>query len=52
MEHASQVIDPVCHMKVRVTEATPRSAYGGQEYFFCAPGCKTAFDKDPGKYLG
>ncbi len=58
MDHTShgtsegQVKDPVCHMNVKVTDTTPRSTYGGQEYFFCAPGCKTTFDKDPAKYAG
>lgn len=47
-----QVIDPVCHMHVTVNDATPRSTYAGQTYYFCAPGCKTTFGKDPAKYAG
>jgi Cu+-exporting ATPase len=47
----AKVIDPVCHMTVAVNENTPKSTYGSQTYYFCAPGCKTAFDKDPGKYV-
>jgi YHS domain-containing protein len=27
------------------------SEYKGQKYYFCAPGCKKAFDKEPEKYL-
>jgi YHS domain-containing protein len=23
----------------------------GTTYYFCAPGCKVAFDKDPDKYV-
>ena len=49
---AGQVIDPVCHMHVTVNGATPRSTHAGQTYYFCAPGCKTTFDKDPVKYAG
>jgi YHS domain-containing protein len=38
---------------MEVDEATAQwtSEYKGQTYFFCAPGCKAAFDKDPEKYL-
>jgi YHS domain-containing protein len=28
------------------------SEYQGQTYYFCAPGCKSSFDKAPEKYLG
>lgn len=44
-------IDPVCGMEVDKTTATWKSEYKGQTYYFCAPGCKTAFDKKPEKYL-
>jgi YHS domain-containing protein len=44
-------VDPVCKMKVEAASAKWRSDYKGKKYFFCAPGCKTAFDKDPEKYL-
>ncbi len=27
------------------------SEYKGTTYYFCAPGCKDAFDIDPEKYL-
>jgi hypothetical protein len=27
------------------------SEYKGKTYYFCAKGCKVAFDKDPEKYL-
>lgn len=26
------------------------SDYKGKRYYFCCPGCKPAFDKDPAKY--
>ncbi len=43
--------DPVCGMMVDEEKAAARSEYKGQTYYFCAPGCKAAFDKDPEKYL-
>ncbi len=44
--------DPVCKMNVDPETAKWSSDYHGQRYYFCAPGCKSAFDADPEKYLG
>ncbi|MCQ8902766.1 MAG: YHS domain-containing protein [Methanothrix sp.] len=44
-------IDPVCKMEVDERTAKFVSEYRGRKYYFCAPGCKRAFDKDPEKYL-
>jgi YHS domain-containing protein len=34
------------------TETAPaKTEYKGKTYYFCAPGCKVAFEKDPEKYL-
>ena len=44
-------IDPVCKMEVQETKAAAISEYKGKKYYFCAVGCKRAFDKDPEKYL-
>jgi len=44
-------IDPVCKMEVDPRTAPARMEYKGQTYYFCAPGCKAAFEKDPEKYL-
>jgi YHS domain-containing protein len=44
--------DPVCGMDVDEKTAEHKSEYKGQTYYFCAPGCKRAFDKAPEKYLG
>ena len=43
--------DPVCGMQVNPNVAQHRSEYQGKTYYFCAPGCKKAFDADPAKYL-
>jgi YHS domain-containing protein len=45
-------IDPICKMEVD-TDNPPggQSEYQGTAYYFCAPGCKVAFERDPEKYL-
>jgi len=43
--------DPVCGMTVDEKRAAGKSEYKGETYYFCSPGCKAAFDKDPEKYL-
>ena len=43
--------DPVCDMLVDVTTAKLTSDYHGETVYFCAAGCKRAFDKDPESYL-
>ncbi len=47
---ADTTIDPICGMKVQEAAARSRglvSEHGGSVWFFCAPGCKRAFDRDP-----
>jgi len=44
--------DPVCGMDVDPNTTDLKSEYMGKTYYFCGPGCKRAFDKDPEKYLG
>jgi len=44
-------IDPVCKMKVDEQKAAATSVYEGKTYYFCALGCKAAFDLEPEKYL-
>ncbi len=44
-------VDPVCKMVVEESKAAAKSEYKGKKYYFCAPGCKKAFDKSPEKYL-
>ncbi len=43
--------DVVCGMEVDEATATLTSEYEGTTYYFCAPGCKKAFEDDPKKYL-
>ena len=43
-------IDPICKMTVDEKTAKWTSDHQGKKYYFCAPGCKRMFDKDPAKY--
>ena len=45
------VKDLVCGMEVDPKTAAGKTEYKGQTYYFCSPGCKKAFDKDPEKYV-
>jgi YHS domain-containing protein len=38
-------------MEVQESKAAATSECKGTKYYFCAVGCKKAFDKDPEKYL-
>lgn len=44
-------IDPVCKMEVEESTAAATSEYRGKTYYFCAMGCKKAFDQNPEEYL-
>lgn len=44
-------IDPVCKMEVEMATAPATSVHNGTTYYFCAPGCKTAFDEQPDLYI-
>ena len=44
-------IDPVCKMTVDEETAEITTEHDGQTYYFCAAGCKAAFEEDPAKYL-
>ncbi len=43
--------DLVCGMEVDEKKAPAKSEYMGRTYYFCAPGCKRAFDANPAKYI-
>lgn len=42
--------DPVCGMKVDPKQAAAQTKYNSKVYYFCAEGCKEAFEKNPEKY--
>ena len=39
------VIDPVCGMTVIVDDDTPHLQIDGEDYWFCAPGCRRTYEK-------
>ncbi len=43
--------DPVCGMQVEEKKATATATDQGKTYYFCAGGCKKAFEKNPEKYV-
>jgi Cu+-exporting ATPase len=49
---AEMVKDPVCGMNINAAAAAGSSEYEGVTYYFCAVGCKEAFDAEPSKYVG
>lgn len=48
---ATEQKDPVCGMMVLEGPNALTSEYKGEKYYFCSPGCRRAFEKDPEKYL-
>ncbi len=48
---STMTTDPVCGMPVDPATARHTSQYEGQTYYFCAPGCKRAFEANPPQYL-
>ena len=50
-EEMKMETDPVCKMKVDPDNAKFTAEYQGRKYYFCAPGCKFLFEKDPEKNL-
>jgi xanthine dehydrogenase accessory factor len=43
-------IDPVCGMTVAADDTSRPYEYDGETYYFCCPGCRAAFEKDPSAY--
>ncbi|MGO4202163.1 XdhC family protein [Rhodococcus sp. TAF43] len=43
---ALTVIDPVCGMTVTVVDDTPHLQIDGEDYWFCAPGCRRTYEKE------
>ncbi|NNL49005.1 MAG: YHS domain-containing protein [Acidimicrobiia bacterium] len=46
-----EAIDPVCDMIVNVATASWTHEHDGHNYYFCAPGCRTAFANDPESFV-
>jgi xanthine dehydrogenase accessory factor len=45
------VVDPVCGMTVDVDPSNHPFEHEGRTYYFCCPGCRHAFAKDPAAFL-
>lgn len=45
-----KVRDPVCGMEIEREHAAAKTEYHGVTCYFCSPGCKAAFEKEPMKY--
>jgi YHS domain-containing protein len=43
--------DPVCGIDVNEAICKYTAQHDGQTNYFCAPGCKKAFEAEPEKYL-
>lgn len=43
--------DRVCGMDVDEKTAKYKTTHEGKTYYFCAPGCKKAFEENPQKYV-
>lgn len=48
---ATVAIDPVCQMEVETAAAKHVAEVEGVTYYFCCPGCRARFVKDPHRYL-
>jgi YHS domain-containing protein len=48
---AEVAVDPVCHMEVAIAGAKHVAEVAGVTYYFCCPGCRARFVKDPQRYL-
>jgi len=47
----AEVIDLVCGMTVTAEASNRPFTYEGVTYYFCAPGCRTSFEKDPSSFF-
>jgi xanthine dehydrogenase accessory factor len=48
---AETAIDPVCGMVVETAGARHRATRDGYDFYFCCPGCKRQFERNPQEYL-
>jgi xanthine dehydrogenase accessory factor len=46
-----EAVDPVCGMTVAVGPDTPRAEHEQVTYWFCCPGCRSRFERDPAAFL-
>ncbi|MET1064837.1 MAG: XdhC family protein [Arthrobacter sp.] len=46
----ASAVDPVCGMTVPASESSLHLEHNGVTVYFCSPGCRAAFRKDPERY--
>ena len=46
----ASAVDPVCGMSVPALESSLHLEHNGVTVYFCSPGCRAAFRKDPERY--
>ena len=52
MGKTDTAVDPVCKMDVGIENPSGGThEHEGQTYYFCGPGCRVAFSKEPRAYL-
>jgi YHS domain-containing protein len=44
-------LDPVCKSEVNPESAEAQAEYMGLTFYFCSEACKSAFERDPERYL-
>ena len=47
----AEVVDLVCGMTVQAVPANRPFEFDGTTYYFCAMGCRVAFEKDPSSFI-
>jgi xanthine dehydrogenase accessory factor len=47
---SARAVDPVCGMTVAAVDASPHLTIDGVTTWFCCPGCRRAYEKDPARY--
>jgi xanthine dehydrogenase accessory factor len=48
----AEAVDPVCGMTVAVTPTAISLDFEEATYYFCCEGCRTSFEREPGRFLG
>ena len=51
-ERSNRATDPVCDMQVNIRKPPGGTHdHDGKTYYFCGPGCRVVFSKEPEAYL-
>ena len=50
MEPPSHAKDPVCLMRIDLTDNPIYRDFGNRRFYFCSTACRRAFEQDPNRY--